>query len=258
VSGVHRFGLGETVSEGQRAYFEEYGFIVFAGVFSRDEVAVIREDAEVLATRTLADEIPASDVDDLTPRSRDERGNELLHRLPYFTRYSPRTRALVDTPRLHALGRALVGEQAWLLEDTLHGVIWQMKYGGRDSAYSEIRWHVDFRDDHLLAPVVSAGIYLDESTSENGCLAVVPASHRFPPRRLPPVPVLVEARPGDVVCHAHDLLHGSGPVRRDGSRRATLYLYFCGGAYPGPDLPFAGEEAKREIKKLFVGTGSGA
>jgi ectoine hydroxylase-related dioxygenase (phytanoyl-CoA dioxygenase family) len=142
-----------------------------------------------------------------------------------------------------------------MLEDTMHGVIWQMKRGGKRSAYSRIRWHIDFRDDHPLAPVMSAGIYLDRSTVDNGCLAVVPGSHRFPPGpAIPPIPYYIEAEPGDVVCHAHDVYHGSGPALADSDRRATLYIYFCGGEHPGEvDLPFASEEAKSESRRLFSG-----
>ncbi|HEV2999127.1 MAG TPA: phytanoyl-CoA dioxygenase family protein [Solirubrobacteraceae bacterium] len=254
MSAAHGFALGDGVTAGQRAWYEQFGFIVFRGVLSPEEVETIRGEAEALERRTLAGELPPSDVDDLTPPSRDEAGNARLHRLPYFTRYCPGAREIVHQPRIASLAR-LVADDAWMLEDTLHGAIWQLKRGGKGSRYSEIRWHIDFEDDHVLSPVVSAGIYLDESTVRNGCLAVVPMSHRYPPRKLPPVPLLVEARPGDVVCHAHNVYHGSGPVLAGAPSRATLYLYFCGGEYPGPDLPFAPPEHRSRVRRLFVGAG---
>ncbi len=105
-------------------------------------------------------------------------------------------------------------------------------------------------------PVVTIGIYLDPSTTRNGCLAVAPMSHRYPSRRLPSVPLFVEVQPGDVICHAHGVYHGSGPVLPGAPSRATLYLYFCGGTYPGPDLPFAGAARKDEARNLFVGAGA--
>lgn len=244
-----RFALGDRVSPDQRSFFDEYGFIVFASVFSAAEVAILREEADRLRARTLAGEIPNSDIDDLTPRGTDPNGNVVLHRLLYLTRYSPRTRALVTAPRVRSIGEGLLGEGAWLLEDTLYGVIWQLKSGGCNSSYSAIRWHADYPDDHVLAPVVAVGIYLNESTRENGCLTVLPASHRLP--SVPPIALPIEARPGDVVCHAHNLLHKSGPVQDEAKSRATVYLYFCGGAHPGRNLGFA-EAEKREIRKLFV------
>lgn len=252
---IHTFRLQAEVTEAQRAYYEEWGFIKFGGVFSDAEVQAMRGDALDLQRCTLAHEIPSADVDDLAPRSEAEDGTVLLHRLPYFTRYSPRTEELLNRPDVLAIGRDLVGVNAWLLNDTMNGVVWQMKRGGKGSAYSEIRWHLDFPEEHMLSPVVSAGVYLDDSTERNGCLAVIPASHRFPPGRYPP-PLLIEASAGDVICHAYNILHGSGPALVESDSRATLYLYFCGGRYPGKDLPFATRETKEETKKLFVGTDS--
>lgn len=253
---IPRYSLGDRVTEDPRAYFERYGFVVFASVFSADAVAILREEAQRLQARTLAGEIPARDVDDLTLPSRDGQGNTILHRLPYLTRYSPRARTLITSPRIRSLGSGLIGEGAWLLEDTLYGVIWQMKSGSKLSAYSAIRWHVDYPSDHVLAPVVSAGIYLDEATRENGCLVVLPESHRLPSSSLPKTPLAIEAHPGDIVCHAHNLLHKSGPIRGE-EKRATIYLYYCGGTYPGADLGFV-EDEKREVKKLFLGGASQA
>jgi phytanoyl-CoA hydroxylase len=250
--GIHRFTFDSKVTPGQAAYYAENGFIVFANVLDDDDVQAIRDDARSLQARTLAGEIPADDVDDLTPPGVDADGRKILHRLPYFTRYSPTTRDIVTSERFQAIGAGLVGDHAWMLEDTFHGVIWQMKKGGKRSAYSEIRWHVDFEESHELVPVVSAGIYLDESHRRNGCLVVVPGSHVFPPGRLPPTAVPVEARPGDVVCHAYNILHASGPVLDEHDSRATLYLYFCGGHYPGSAKSFAAEERKEGIRSLFV------
>jgi ectoine hydroxylase-related dioxygenase (phytanoyl-CoA dioxygenase family) len=250
-----KFTVGEHVSDAERLFYQDYGFIVYGAAFSAQDVETIRDEAQALHDRTLAGEIPASDRDDLTPRSVDEHGNEYLHRLPYFNRYCPRTRELLGAERFQSLGRGHLGERAWMLEDTMHGVIWQMKRGGKRSSYSQIRWHVDFDDDHPLTPVMSAGIYLDRSTVENGCLAVVPGSHRFPPAlAIPSITYHVEAEPGDIVCHAHNIYHGSGPALRESDRRATLYAYFCAGEHPGKEgLPFASDEAKSEIRQLFAG-----
>lgn len=257
IEGPHRFTYDGAVTDGQRAYYEENGFIVFGNVLSAEEVETIREDAKSLESRTLAGDIPPSDIDDLTPPSQDENGKTVLHRLPYFTRHCPLTRDIVLSDRILSIGKGLIGPDSWLLEDTMGGAIWQLKKGGKRSAYSSIRWHIDFGADHFLVPVASAGIYLDASTAENGCLAVVPGSHRFPPTKLPTTPLLIEAQPGDIICHADRIFHGSGPVIKEGGRRATLYLYFCGGEYPGPGIPFAPAEKKAAIKQLFQAAPAG-
>jgi phytanoyl-CoA hydroxylase len=247
--GPPSFPFGREVTAGQADFYEEYGFLVYRGVFSEEEVRTIREDARDLERRTLNGEIPPERRDQLLPPGKDKNGRLYLHRLLYFTRYCERTRRLIEERGLDAIGPGLLGEGAWRLDDTMGGAIWQMKTGGKGS-YSSIDWHLDFPEDHPLVPVVSAGIYLDPSQINNGCLMVVPTSHRYPPSRVPPTPLAVEAAPGDVICHAYNIFHESGPIS-EGQQRATLYLYFCAADYPGAWLPFAGEEGKKKIQTLF-------
>lgn len=250
------FTLGEHVTPAEQAFYDDNGFIAYTQAVGADELALIRREIEALHDRTLRGEIPPEHRDDLTPPSRDADGNVYLHRLPYVTKYCDGIAELLHVDRFRALGRGHLGSDVWMLEDTMHGVIWQMKRGGSHSSYSEIRWHIDFRDDHILSPVMSAGIYLDRSTVDNGCLAVVPGSHRYPPTTIPPVPYHIEAEPGDIVCHAHNIYHGSGPARAEADKRATLYVYFCGGEHPGAaDAPFASDEVKTGVRQLFVGAG---
>lgn len=243
------FSFKGEITEDQRRFFEEYGFIAFRKVFGPDEVEIIREEARELTRRTLRGEIASDKRDDLLPPGTDESGNPYLHRLPYFTHFCERSSFAIQRGNLDSIGFGLLGGEAWRLHDTMGGAIWQLKSGGRGS-YSSIDWHLDFPEDHPLVPVVSVGIYLDDSAYENGALVVVPSSHRYPPSRLPPTPLALEARAGDVLCHAHNIFHSSGPSPA-GTQRATLYLYYCGGPYPGARLPFAGEESKKGIRALF-------
>ncbi|GCE10571.1 phytanoyl-CoA dioxygenase family protein [Tengunoibacter tsumagoiensis] len=150
------------------------------------------------------------------------------------------------------LGKGLIGEQAWMLEDTMHGAIFQQKLATKNSAYSHIRWHIDFPATHILAPVVSIGIYLDASTVANGCLLLVPASHHFPPGRFQAPAEPIEVEPGDVVCHADRIYHASTRPTESGSIRRTLYLYMCAGEYPGENLPFSSEKTKKSVRNLFT------
>lgn len=242
------------VTAAQRDFYEEYGFIAYRHVFARSEVEAIRADARELESRTLKGEIPAAHCDQVLPPGEDEAGRTFLHRLPYFTRYCEHTRRLITERGLDAIGTGLIGSRTWRLDDTMGGAIWQLKMGGKGH-YSVIDWHLDFPEDHPLVPVVSVGIYLDPSTINNGCLMVVPASNRYPIGRVAPSPLAVEAEPGDIFCHAYNIFHASGPIG-DQQRRATLYLYYSGGNYPGPGLPFAGEEATRRIRSLFRSTDS--
>ena len=109
-------------------------------------------------------------------------------------------------------------------------------------------WHQDghpWQERLGGAAAVTLWVALDPSTGENGCLRVVPGSHRLPLHPLRPndeVPSLfgVELDPalvdesaavdvvldaGDVSVHHPNLVHGSGPNRSDRARRALAVRY---------------------------------
>lgn len=248
------FRFAGSVTAEQRAFYERYGFVVYRGVFDTDDVKIIKDDAERLEADTLAGNIPADHRDKVLVPSYDEHGKASLHRLPYFTLYSPRTRELVERRGLAALGPGLLGRPTWAFEDSLDGAVWQMKRR-KHSSYNALDWHLDFPHDHPVAPLVNVGIYLDAATTHNGCLVVVPGSHRFPARRLESVglPVVVDA--GDVICHTNNILHHSGPVL-DESSRATLYLYYAAGQKPAAGTVYT-HEAGEDFADLFVETRAG-
>jgi ectoine hydroxylase-related dioxygenase (phytanoyl-CoA dioxygenase family) len=116
-------------------------------------------------------------------------------------------------------------------------IVWNSVFFVKESGGAAIPWHQD-RDFLLLEPDVSVSVWLaiDESTLENGCLQVVPGSHRVPldhtPRtsadafdasvedvdRAKAVPV--ELRAGEFVLFRPAILHHSAanpsPRRRMG------------------------------------------
>jgi hypothetical protein len=108
-------------------------------------------------------------------------------------------------------------------------------------------WHQDtpywsFGCDHLER-LVSALVYMDDATLDNGCLWVIPGSHRH--GRIPCLegrgtlgrlytdldaldaaqPVALEADAGSVVFFHGDLVHGSRSNRAQQSRRALTLTY---------------------------------
>jgi ectoine hydroxylase-related dioxygenase (phytanoyl-CoA dioxygenase family) len=101
--------------------------------------------------------------------------------------------------------------------------------------------------------VCTALIYLDDATVENGCLEVVPGSHKeglptrkdvegfgsreidlakYDLKRLVPV----EAKAGSVVFFGGFLVHRSLPNKSDTDRRALLYSYQPAGHPHGLEL----------------------
>jgi ectoine hydroxylase-related dioxygenase (phytanoyl-CoA dioxygenase family) len=83
--------------------------------------------------------------------------------------------------------------------------------------------------------VISADVYIDPTTARNGCLKIIPGSHRIEDvtahiktNLSHPELVDLEMNPGDVLFHDGELLHGSAATERDATlRRILYYVWQC-------------------------------
>jgi phytanoyl-CoA hydroxylase len=109
------------------------------------------------------------------------------------------------------------------------------------------RWHQDGHpwEQRGITSAVSIGIALDPSTRANGCLLVIPGSHRLDAQPLRPVAdppnvfgaeidpalvdeslaVAVELEPGDASIHHPNLIHGAEPNTSATPRRTLVLRY---------------------------------
>ena len=97
--------------------------------------------------------------------------------------------------------------------------------------------HIDWRPRRYESTpyqVAIAYIYLDDSTRENGCLRVIPGSHRrlgepsdfgWETQKEHPDQVLVEASRGSIAIFNAHLWHG-GTLNRSGKRRRSISLVY--------------------------------
>jgi phytanoyl-CoA hydroxylase len=114
---------------------------------------------------------------------------------------------------------------------------------------SPVEWHQDWgfyphTNDDLLA----VGVVIDDMTLDNGCLLVVPGSHKGPVFDHHADGVFVgsvdpgfidsancaplEARAGSITIHHARLLHGSAPNTSGRPRRLFLIEYISADAWP--------------------------
>jgi ectoine hydroxylase-related dioxygenase (phytanoyl-CoA dioxygenase family) len=216
------------------------GYLTVEGVLSDVEVAegrrIVAEFLERSRSVTAHD-----DVFDLEPGHTPER---------------PRLRRLKEPVLHHPFFDAVMRKAAVLdaVADLIGpGVRYQGSKLNMKSADfgSPVEWHQDFAFyPHTNDDLLACGIALDDCTLENGCLMVIPGSHRGPIldhhqggrfagaidpddpaadlRRA--VPVLVKA--GGMSVHHARLLHGSAPNRSAMPRRLLLLQYAAVDAWP--------------------------
>lgn len=157
---------------------------------------------------------------------------------------------LATHPAAVAAASALLGPDV-----LIHGTLILCKHPG-DPAF--VAWHQDGNYSGLYGtPNVSAWIALSDSTPENGCMRVIPGSHRQPPlphdERHAPHNLLghgeeirvevdeglardVTLRSGEMSLHHNNIVHGSR-ASRGGDKRIGFIVRFVTPHLPASDLP---------------------
>jgi ectoine hydroxylase len=145
--------------------YEENGFAFRRDVLSADEVGVLTTDLDELLAIEADPQRVILEADGVTPRTVV---NPHLYRDAYAR--------LIRHPALLTAVEELLGEQVYA---------WQMGINCKAAFAGDVWfWHQDYpaylEDDHIPEPrMVNALIFLDEVTSLNSPLMLVPGSHRY-------------------------------------------------------------------------------
>jgi phytanoyl-CoA hydroxylase len=224
-------GDGELVSR-----YHRDGYVVLADALRSDEVWALREET----VRICRGELGA--VDGVQPPGADEPDELVVRRylcIHFPHKLSARMREMLDHPVVVDALTQLIGPNV----KTMQSMLFIKSEGKPGQAWHQDELFIPTRDRSLTA----AWIALDDATVENGCLWVLPGSHRpgvlypdrdhhdphfdceveaydFPYRDQDAVPVEVSA--GSVVVFNGYLLHMSLPnTGRHGLRRALVNHY---------------------------------
>ncbi len=222
------------VPEGQqhRASYLERGYVHVEGVFSPDEVVELRAAVDGIVERAVTAQRDMNHTWGGSWMDEQERKDLVLkgyHDLQYHDACF--TRALCHPGMVDVL-RGLIGANV-----QLHHSKMLVKPPERGAPFP---MHQDYPYfPHTRHTMLAASVHLDDADEENGCLYVVPGSHRLGPlessddgaHHLDPTEypleagVAVPARAGDVVFFNYLTIHGSGVNRSDRTRRNVLFQY---------------------------------
>jgi phytanoyl-CoA hydroxylase len=210
--------------------FVDDGFVIVEQLLSGDDVAELRVDAE----RFARGDYPVSNLPD--------DGRLLAVHFPHWV--SPVAQRVVSHPGLVAVLSRITGAHLPFWDGgvkCMQTMLFLKPPGLQGQAWHQDERYIPTRDRSLLG----AWIALDDATVENGCLWVLPGSHRAGvlhptaphgrPDEFDPsdeaqgiddsTAVPVELRTGDVVFFNGYLLHRSLRNRSTGTRRALVNHY---------------------------------
>lgn len=250
----------QLLSPDHQQFFEENGYLVVAGVFSASEVEILREHFMDLRQ---AGTYPGDMVADVPCH-----GDPLQQfpRMIHMHHWDEISRRWLLDSRLNACLSGLLGREPYAVQS----MIYFKPPGARGQALHQDNFYLQVTPGTCMA----AWLALDPCDEENGCMRVVPGSHRWPilcpvesdaatsftniTVPLPPdassVPVLMDA--GDVLFFNGSLVHGSFPnTSKDRFRRTLIGHYVEGGTqeltpFDRPVLLMNGQE-------MFVGASQG-
>lgn len=254
-------------TEAELKQYDELGFFVRYDVFSPDEIEAMRAGAENAHAQILAaaSRPGASDVERvdnqkyqtvLGSKIKWEWNDDLraVRSMEPTGHLDERLDLVIDDPRLYQPVASINGCEALsVFSDKLN----VKRPGGAPFPWHQegLYWEHGAED---LPSVVSTLTYLDDATKENGCLWVIPGSHKHGNLKgLEKRGVLgalytdvdlidgeafaTELPAGSVLYFHRDLVHGSQTNRTTASRRVFVVAYQRGG------LHVWGVDRKREV-----------
>eukprot|EP00756_Hemistasia_phaeocysticola_P063383 Hpha_TRINITY_DN6855_c0_g1::TRINITY_DN6855_c0_g1_i1::g.46261::m.46261/K00477/PHYH; phytanoyl-CoA hydroxylase len=168
----------------QRRFFDENGYLVFPAVLPPSELSRYRGILEGLVKKAeqIKEQGDWNATGGLTLLNSSDGGVQAgrLHKVQSLCLHEPRMRELIAQPNVHGAVRELIGDAARNGLDAFGTKFFPVLPTGKglSGGYS-VGWHQDnyfFGTDS--SKIVSCGWYLEDTDAENGCLRVIPGSHK--------------------------------------------------------------------------------
>lgn len=218
------------ITADQVSFYNEQGYVLVKGVFNAEEVEAMRNATEHIISRAAKsknDKNHAWQGDYLPPDELKKLVLKGFHDVHYHD--AAFARAVIH-PNMAAILSRLIGPNV-----LLHHTKMLVKPPENGAAFP---MHQDFPYfPHTRHTMLAASVHLDNANEENGCLCVIPGSHKsgelphvgtyyldhkqYPISMGTPCP----AEAGDVLFFNYLTIHGSDCNRSANTRRNVLFQY---------------------------------
>jgi phytanoyl-CoA hydroxylase len=158
--------------EEQKAHYEEQGYLVFPELLDRDELAGLR----AALAEVLAEAEGLTETNEKFSITAGDDGRYYVRRIFSPIAHHKTFYDLVFNPKILDVVENLIGPNI-----QLHHTKLNLK--PPTSREARFEWHQDYPFfPHTNYDLLAVMIYLDDSTEENGCLTIIPGSHKWGPR----------------------------------------------------------------------------
>jgi ectoine hydroxylase-related dioxygenase (phytanoyl-CoA dioxygenase family) len=242
------FALGEMLTTEQKDFFEKNGFIHFKNFISKETVTTLLAEAEKIQDEWVSqgykmiNGVPIKYGTDIT-------GKKIVQRFAFLNQHSSLFSDLLKDQRLKALFDFIGTDDCRIGETEKDGLVFNHYINTEESNYSQLGWHTDALRDvfygQKILPMLNVGIHLDNSTTDNGGLRLIPGTHNQGLRTLlfkkfyflshkPDKNELgLNVEPGDLTVHDGRLWHrvARSPFIGEKSRRRVMYVPIITGKF---------------------------
>lgn len=212
----------------QKRFYDDNGYILMKGVFTKDEAAALRAEAHALADRMSK----LRDMDatwDSVRSPSSEKKTTILHCHDVQFQSAAFARMMVD-PRFTSIAQSIIGPNVQLHHSKMF-----IKPPEKGSPFP---MHQDYPYfPHERHTMIAAIIHFDDAPIEKGCVRVYPGTHKLGPlddggtrdHSLPKEKYSVEnatpcpAEAGDVLFFSYLTVHGSG-INESKEARTTVLV----------------------------------
>ena len=221
------------ITEQDRRLFDANGYLMVTGLFSTEEAAVYRDHYMALREKGVYEgDFAGVDLTSSDPLKR-------YPRMIHMHRWDENSLRWLTDARLNAVMTELLEREPFAVQTMLYF----KPAGGRGQALHQDQFYLRVRPGTCMA----AWMALDPCDEENGCLRVVPGSHKWPvlcttkadteqsftditvpiPEGQRVEPVIMQ--PGDVLFFHGCLVHGSYPNTSSDRFRCALIGHYIAG-----------------------------
>jgi ectoine hydroxylase-related dioxygenase (phytanoyl-CoA dioxygenase family) len=242
-----KFTLGNTLTEEQKAFFEEHGYIHFSGFLSSASVQEIVTASEQVQQKWIADKVEK--VNGVPVKyGKDLDGQPIVQRFAFINQHTPVLSDLLKDDRMQALLQ-LIGPGARIGANEKDGMVLNHYVNGPESTFTQMGWHTDGLRDIFLAgrlnPMLNVGIHLSTLRPENGGLRIIPGTHKqslfsmlfkkkyFIGHKPDKKELAITPAAGDLTVHDGRLWHrvAKSSIIGEESRRRVIYVPIVAGKY---------------------------
>ena len=220
------------LTEQQLAFYKEHGYIIIEDFLKRPQLDTLLTSLDNLVTEKARNLNKDAGDFNLEKAEGGINGQAiapgLLRKIQSIVDYNPEFAELAQNDRLLDLVEDLIGPTIYYHSSKL--MFKPAKHGGIKP------WHQDYAYWASTKPEqVTCWLALDDATEENGCMQLIPGSHKWGlikhgenelqvhPKDLPVEKKLIAPmKAGSLLCFHVLTFHYSGPNRSDKHRRAFI------------------------------------